>query len=163
MAGPVLYSTNPWITHEIVMKYRGGRYFVWCSEFYDPKAAPAGSAEALIAPSSSPKGIYDTLQDDCHREDTHSALISRYKKAFKRLATGWLADGSISKEQHDEIVATVTSKSWKIWRPVLFVIPKDPIKAANRLIEVKHKNRAAYGPELQIHDLAPHEFDLIER
>jgi hypothetical protein len=161
VAGPVLHSTNSWISHEIAMKYRNGQHFVWCSEYYDPTTAPAGSAAAAIAPSSSPKGIYDALHGDCYREDTHSSLIKGYRKTFKRLAAQWLAEGSIDKPQHDEIAAIVKSQSWKIWRPVLFVIPRALV--AGRVVHVPHARRAAYGPELQITDLMPQEFDLIER
>lgn len=136
---------------------------MWCSEHYDPTSAPAGSAGAAIAPSSSPKGIYDQLHGDCDREDTHSALIKGYSKTFRRLATQWLSTSEITKDQHDEIVSAITSKSWKIWRPVLFVIPRHPIESSGRLLTVPHKRRAAYGPELQILDLAAAEFDMIER
>jgi hypothetical protein len=134
VAGPVLYSTNTWISHEIAMRYRGGRHFAWCSEYYDPTTAPTGSAAAAIAPSSSPKGIYDTLHGDCAREDTHSNLIKGYRKTFRRLAARWLADGDLSQTYHDEIVAIVKSQSWKIWRPVLFVIPRDIV--SGRVVEV---------------------------
>lgn len=163
MAGPILYSTNPWIALEVGRKYRGNRYFVWCSEYYDPTTAAAGTAAAAIGPSSSPKGIYDTLADDCRREDTHSALIRGYRKTFTRLAKKWVADGSITPDQASEIVAVLKSPSWRIWRPVLYVIPAQPITSAGRLHNVVHRSRAAYGPELQILDLQAHEFDAIER
>ncbi len=159
MAGPVLYSTNSWIAHEFATRYRGGSHFVWCSEHYDPHSAPAGSAAAAIAPSSSPKGIYDTLRGDCDREDRHSSLIRGYRKTFLRLAKTWLADKSISKQQYDEIVSTVKSNSWRIWRPVLFVIPEEPVRS--RIVHVAHPGRAGYGPEMQIHDLKSTEFDVI--
>lgn len=163
MAGPVLYSANPWVAHEISMRYLDGKHFVWCSEYYDPSTAPPGSAQSAIAPSSSPKGIYDALHGDCYREDRHSSLIKRYKGTFCRLAKNWLADSLITAEQHNEIVSTVRSPSWRIWRPVLYVIPKAPIEAADRLKSVANKHRAAYGPELQIVDLMQQEFDIIER
>lgn len=162
MAGPVLYSTNPWVAHEIGRRYRNSTFFVWCSEYFDPTFAPPGSAQAAVAPSSSPRGIYDTLFDDVAREDTHSALIKGYRKTFKRLAAEWVADGSITPAQQSEIVATVTSKSWKIWRPVLYVIGRGQVLPADRIKHVPHRARAAYGPEMQIHDLKPSEFDLIE-
>lgn len=162
MAGPVLYSTNPWFAHDIAMRYRGGKHFVWCSEFFDPTAAPAGSAATAIAPSSSPSGIYSTLKNDCEREDRHSALIKGYRKTFRRLANEWWADGSITKEQHDEIDSVAKTTSWRIWRPQLYVIPRHPIESTSRLKSVCHRHRAAYGPELQILDLAQHEFDIIE-
>ena len=162
MAGLILYSTNPWIAHDISKKYLNGKHFVWCSGYFDPKMAPHGSAESAVAPSSSPKGIFETLKDDCEREDDHSQLIYGYKKTFSRLAKVWLADGTINKEQFDEIITTVRSKSWKIWRPVLYLIPKENISASGRLISVPRQKRASIGTELQICDLAVNEFDFIE-
>ena len=43
----------------------------------------------------------------------------------------------------------------------MYIIPKDPILSAGRLISVPYGARAAYGPEMQILDLMPHEFDII--
>ena len=163
MAGPIYYSTNPWISYDLVNKYRSGIHVVWCSEYFDPSTAPSGSAAAAIAPSSSPKGIFDTLQSDCAREDSHSALISRYRKTFRRLATDWYADGSITDPQREEIIAVTKSNSWRIWRPVLYVIPNENLIAAGRVISVPRAGRAAYGPEFQILDLKTNEFDMIER
>lgn len=163
MTGPVLYSTNPWYAAEVARKYRQDRHFVWCSEFYNPSAASAASAASAIAPSSSPKGIYDALHMDVEKEERHSALIGRYKRTFRRLAKIWLADGSLTKAQHDEITAVVGTQSWKIWAPVLYVIPREPIVATNRLSAVPHGTRAGYGPEFQIVDLLSHEFDMIVR
>jgi hypothetical protein len=163
LAGPILYSTNPWIIHDIVSRYRNGEYYVWCSEHYNPAGSAApGSSDAAIAPSSSPKGIYDQLWADCDGEDTHSNLIKGYTRTIKRLTAGWVADGSMTSGQSKEIVTIVKSKSWKIWRPVLFVIPKNSIDPA-RINAVPRNNRAAHGPEFQIFDLKANEFDLIER
>ena len=162
VAGPLLYSTNCWFAHQVATLYRQGTHFVWCSEYFDPATAPPGSAASAIAPSSSPRGIYDALHGDCAREDSHSSLINGYRKKFRALAAQWLSAEEITKTQHDEIVAAVKSPSWKIWWPVLFVIPRQTIESADRLIQVSRKQRAAYGPELQIVDLRPHEFDMIE-
>lgn len=162
MAGPILYSTNPWLSHVFAEKHLNGKHFIWCSEYFDPKMAPHGSAESAIAPSSSPKGILETLRDDCKREDSHSALIKGYRKTFRRLAKTWYANSIINKDAHDDIMATVNSHSWSIWRPILYIIPRENIENAGRLITVPHKQRAAFGPELQIHDLTVSEFDFIE-
>jgi hypothetical protein len=162
MSGPILYSTNPWIAHEFAVKYLGGKHFAWCSECYDPIFAPPGSAGASVAPSSSPHGIFQALKHDCEREDKHSDLIKRYRKTFKRLAADWLSTSRISQDQYDEIIAVTKGPSWRIWRPVLYVIPREPIEAAGRLNSVPYKDRAGYGPELQITDLDPSEFDLLE-
>ena len=161
MSGSVVYSTNPRIAHDISMKYRRGDHFVWCSEHYDPTTAPGGSTAAAIAPSSSPKGIFDILKAECDREERHSFLIKGYRKTFRRLAADWLADGSIQREQYDEIVATVNATSWLIWRPQLYVIPRQPIVETGRLEAVPHRSRAGYGPEFLIKDLQPDEFDII--
>ena len=144
------------------MKYRRGVHFVWCSEHYDPATAPPSSPAAAIAPSASPKGIFDTLRNDCEREERHSVLIKNYRRTFCRLAAQWLAASEITQDEHDEIVTTVKAQSWRIWKPQLYVIPRHPIESAGRLIVVPYRERAAYGPELQIRDLAPNEFDIIE-
>lgn len=49
----------------------------------------------------------------------------------------------------------------RIWKPVLYVIPKAGIDPS-RIIEVKRADRAGYGPEYQILDLQPHEFDIVD-
>src|SRR5713226_5205567 len=161
MASVNLYSTNPFFAHEFAVNYRHDLHWVWCSEFYDPTTAAGASAAAAIAPSSSPRELFDQLKKDCDREDTHSHLIKHYRRTFRRLAAQLLAAGEINRAEHDEIVTTVKSHSWKIWRPQLYVIPRAPIEAANRLIRVPRKDRAAYGPELRIEDLRTAEFDMI--
>ena len=161
MAGPIIYSTNPRVAHDIATRYRNDVHFVWCSEYYDPTTATPGTAGAAIAPSSSPKVIFDTLTRECDQEERHSAIIKGYRKTFRRLAAEWLADGSITQEWHDEIVATVNATSWIIWRPQIYVIPREPIESAGRLISVSHRARAGYGPELKIEALLSHEFDII--
>lgn len=162
MAGPILYSTNPWLSHEIATKYRKGVHFAWVCEYFDIATAPPGSAASAIAPSSNPRAIYDQLWHDCDKEDTHSDLIKRYRRTFRRLAAEWVADGSITEQQKKEIIATVNSRSWKIWRPTLYAISKSVIVPVDRIKVVEHEKRAAYGPEMQIRDLMTEEFDIIE-
>jgi hypothetical protein len=50
---------------------------------------------------------------------------------------------------------------WKIWRPLLYVIPRAPIEAAGRLQLVPIGRRATYGLEYRIVDLMPEEFDIL--
>ena len=122
MDGGIFCSTNPWFATEIANKYRGGLHFAWVC--FDSSKAAAGSAAALIAPSSNPKRIYETLYEDCRSEDRHSALIRGYKQKFRRLARQWAGENSISENQYGEIIATVNSTSFRIWRPILYVIPR---------------------------------------
>jgi hypothetical protein len=162
MPGPVLYSTNPWFATDIAMRYRGGTHFAWCCECFDIEKAQPGTAAAAIAPSSNPRGIYDQLRKDWKGEDWHSALLKNYRKTFKRLARDWLGAGDITRDQHDEILASLRPGSWRIWRPVLYVIPREPIETAGRLHFIARRDRAGYGPEMQVTDLARAEFDIIE-
>jgi hypothetical protein len=162
MPGPVLYSANPWFAAEIADKYRGGIYFAWVCECFDVAAVASGSAAAMIAPTSSPRRIYRNLYEEWKAQDEHSSAIKQYKKTFTRLAKTWFANGEISVNQRDEIIASVRAHSWRIWKPVLYVIPRAPIEAADRLILVPRSGRAGYGDEQQIIDLRRSEFDIIE-
>jgi hypothetical protein len=161
MAGPVLYSANPWFSTEVAKKYRGGNHFAWVCEFFDSALAPAESAGALIAPSSNPRKIYDDLLQDWKAQDEHSRIIRDHVKTFTRLGRQWRADGELGEDQYDELVASVRGRSWRIWKPVLYVIPKQGIAAA-RIREVPRSDRAGYGPEFQIVDLQSHEFDIVD-
>jgi hypothetical protein len=162
MAGPILYSTNPWIAWDVSSRYREGQHVIWCSEFYDPRTASFGSASAAIAPNSSPAGIYGALKTDCENEERNSSLIRQYRKTFTRLAAVWLASGEITQEISDEIVTTVRAPSWRIWRPVLYIIPRQVLDTSSRVVPVEARNRSGYGPEWRIFDLMPNEFDVIE-
>lgn len=162
MAGLILYSANPWFASEIATKYLGGKHFAWVSDYFDTeKEAPAGSSGHLIAPSSNPRKIYEDLLHEYRAQEEHSRIIRDHRKTFRRLAKQWLADGTIVQAQYEEIVASVSAHSWRIWKPVLYVIPRSNI-APNRVIEVQRKERAGYGPEKQIADLQTNEFDIID-
>lgn len=156
------YSANPWFATEIAKRYLGGRHFAWVSDFFDTeREAPAGSSGHLIAPSSNPRKIYADLLHECRAQEEHSRIIRDHRKTFERLGKNWLADCTITKAQYDEIVASVRAKSWRIWQPVLYVIPRANI-ADHRVKEVQRKDRAGYGPERQIVDLQLTEFDVID-
>ena len=161
MAGPILYSANPWFATEIARKYRKGNHFAWVCEFFDSTDAATGSAGALIAPSSNPRKIYDDLLQEYMAQEEHSRIIKDHRRKFERLAKQWYSVGELTKDQLDEIVASVRAPSWRIWKPVLYVIPRQGI-AAGRIKEVPRPDRAGYGPEFQIVDLQSDEFDIVD-
>jgi hypothetical protein len=161
MPGACLYSANPWFATEIATRYRGGRFFAWVCEYFDTAHAPSGSAGALIAPNSNPRKIYEDLLNEYRAEEEHSRVIRDHKKTFARLAKKWLTASEITQDQYDEIVASVRARSWRIWKPVLYVIPQAGI-GPSRIIEVKRSDRGGYGPEYQILDLQRHEFDIVD-
>lgn len=161
MANAILYSANPWFATEVASKYRGGNHFAWVCEYFDIDHAPPGSPGALVAPSSNPRKIYDDLLQECNAEEGHSRIIRDHKKTFRRLGKQWLGAGEINQDQFEEIIASVNATSWKIWRPVLYVIPRAAIDP-NRIETVQRKDRAAYGPEFQIVNLRREEFDVVD-
>src|SRR5215469_4343510 len=123
MPGICLYSANPWFATEVANRYRGGKHFAWVCEYFDTAHAPSGSAGALIAPSSNPRRIYEDLLSEYKAEEEHSRVIREHRKTFIRLAKQWFADNEITREQSEEIIASVRARSWRIWKPVLYVIP----------------------------------------
>lgn len=152
MGNNFLYSTNPAISHEIAEEYLNNKHYVWCADDFEP----------LGAPSSSPKEIYRNLLKDCDGEDTHSFLISNYKKTFRRLVSTWYSSNIITQLDKDDILATVNSASWRIWRPQLYIINKSKILPANRIHLVPTSQRAARGEEWKILDLDSSEFEILE-
>jgi hypothetical protein len=162
MAGPVLYSTNPFISFDIGCKYRGNKHVVWCSEVFDPTTQATLTAGSMVAPTSSPLAIARALAAEVRNEERHSTNFKRFKQTFKRLATSWEADGSITAAQASEIRSMVTQQSYRIWRPLVFVIPRANIEASGRLINVEPTKRAGHGPEYRIFDLDTAEFDVLE-
>jgi hypothetical protein len=162
VSGMAFYSANPWFAGEIARKYLGGRHFAWVSDFFDTeREAPAGSSGQLIAPSSNPRKIYADLLHECRAQEEHSRIIRDHRKTFERLGKNWMADGTITRAQYDEIIASVRAPSWRIWQPILYVIPKINIMS-DRVVEVQRKDRAGYGPEKQIIDLEASEFDALD-
>jgi hypothetical protein len=158
MAGLVRYSANPWFATDVAKRYRSGRYFAWICEYFDSEREAPG---AMIAPSSNPRKIYEDLLHDYQHQEEHSRIIKDHKRTFRRLAKTWRAAGEISQDQFDEIIASIDANSWRIWKPVLYVIPVDRIDL-KRIRAVPRPDRAGYGPEYQIVDLEAHEFDIID-
>ena len=162
MAGPILYSTNPSYAYDVGMRYRGGKFFVWCGEEFDSRHVARASGASLVAASSDPRTIYEQLAHAVTSEDHHDSRIKGYRRTFKRLAAEWASNGLITAAQRAEIEAVVKMQSWTIWRPLLYVIPRAPIESRGGLVTVAPGRRAAAGIELQIMDLDHSEFDKIE-
>jgi hypothetical protein len=158
---PVLYSTNPALKLLIQREYRGDLHYVWCSEFFDSRAAPSFSLATLIGRSSNPADIYKELtQDVSPAFDRHSAKITQIKGSLTALASEWFRDGAISEMARDEIIYLLNHAGPHEWRPLLYVIPRTAV--ASRMKEVPPAQRSGFGREWIVEDLAPGEFDVIE-
>lgn len=156
----VLYSANPRIKLLIQERFRNDLHYVWCAEQFDSSKASAYSSAALTAPSSDPKKIYDGLYDDCARSDRHSAKIKDMRSSLTALAAEWSSTGECSTEQAQEIVFLVNQESYELWKPLLYVIPRQAVEAKLQLVPVDR--RASAGLEYIIPNLARHEFDIME-
>jgi hypothetical protein len=162
MAGPVLYSTNPWFTEFVCDEYHGGRYgLLWCSEFFDPASHGRHSIASRVAPSSSPRTLYYDVLNAVQTSDNGNRKLEDYRKTFTRLASDWLSKGALPQFHHDEIIALVGRYPFTIWEPRRVVIPREPLEASGRLQPVPADKRAGVGMEYQAFDLLRAEFDII--
>jgi hypothetical protein len=162
LAGPILYSTNPFISLDICRVFRNDFHRVWCSEVFDPTTLATNTRGAMVAPSSSPCALANSLLAEMEMEDRHSAHRKRYRKVFRRLAATWAADGSLTAAQAQDVRDMVKQVSFRIWKPFVYIIPREPIEAMERLEMVPVSQRAGHGPEFRIADLKGREFDVME-
>jgi hypothetical protein len=159
-AGPVLYSTNPYLKYLIQQKYRGDVHHVWCSEHFAVPAPGVYRASYELPPSSTPADIYRRLKEDVARNDNHSEKIKEQRAGLIARAIEWHALGEIPENQKDEIIYQANLSVGPLWRPIIYVIPYGPV--ASRLRLVPAASRAGFADEFIIADLARNEFDIIE-
>lgn len=160
MPSPLLYSTNVYLKLHIQQCFRGDIHYVWCSEFFDSKTLGRYSPGSLIPPSSNPADIYRQLKSDIERGDQHSSKIAEQKASLTKLAIAWERNGEISPLQRAEIVYMVKNASFNDWRPLVYIIPRQPVDPRVKLVPAN--KRAGLGMEYIIEDLKRSEFDLIE-
>jgi hypothetical protein len=113
-----------------------------------------------VAPSSNPADIYRELRIAVLNKDRHCFKINEQKLSLKNLALKWEANGEIGQLDKAEIVYLVDNASFDDWRPLIYVMPR--IGVQNRMQSVPANNRASFGPEYIVSDLARDEFDIIE-
>lgn len=160
MPPPVLYSVNPYVTYLICDSFRGGTHYVWCSEYFDSKKAPAMSRSSLIPYSSNPADIYRQMKRENDPWDGHSPTVERIAATLIGLTHGWHATGALSDSDRDEVLTLLQQRNPQLWRPLVYVIPRSPVELRMRLVPLAQ--RAGLGPEYIIEDLSSSEFDTIE-
>jgi len=160
MAAGLVYSTNVFLKHHIQRTYRGDVHHVWCSEEFDSAALARYASGAGVPPSSNPVDIYRRLKDAVKRGDTHDEKIEAQKASLASLAVKWAEAGEISESDRVDILYKVNKGPFDYWRPLIYVIPRQPIEA--RLERVSADQCAGLGPEFIVRDLRGNEFDIIE-
>lgn len=142
-------------------KYRGNIHYVWCSESFDSKTLGTYVSGSLVAPTSNPKDIFVDLRKAVDATDKHNAKINEQISSLSARAVKWEASREISTMDKDDIIYMVNEAAYfKHWRPLLYVIPREPVES--RLQPVPAALCASLGNEYIIPDLRRDEFDLIE-
>lgn len=156
----LLYSTNPYIKFLVQKEYAGDVHYVWCSEYFDGAKAPPGTLGAHIGATSDPYQIYLDLRTGMRSTDGHHTKIKQQRAGIVSRARKWLTDGKISATQHAELTGLAKKAPPDFFRPLIYVIPFEPVKARVQLVDVK--KRASFGREFIIPDLHGTEFNTIE-
>jgi hypothetical protein len=161
MPGPFLYSTNPWIKFDIYQRYRGERHWVWCSDFFDSRKYYLHVGAGHMPPSSNPAEIYENLKaSTLERPDFHCPTIARVQLSLKDRTLEWVADGSLTLKDAQDISYQLDHAPITDWRPLLYVIHRASVEA--RLAEVPPDKRAnPTSIEWTLPDVAPNEFDVL--
>lgn len=160
MSSLLLYSVNCYLKYYIQEKYRGGLHYVWVSEYFDSRSLIVPSVGPRIPPTSNPRDIYNELKLAVEEEDDHCYKISEQKSLITARAIEWETASEISTFDMNEIVFMVENGAYKQWRPLIYVIPYEPVRS--RIEPVSRSGRAGLGMEYKMADLKRSEFDIIE-
>jgi|ERR1700730_1238117 len=155
----ILYSCYTWLSYKINEQYYGNRHYVWCTPFLNPNSR--FSRENAVPPTSSPFEIYENLYKEVDRGERHSAKISQNRLGILRGANIQKRNGKINDSAHQDIRSIVKEAQIADFRPLIFVIPFEPV--AKRIVQVAIKDRAhPLSQEFIIEHLERDAFDVIE-
>jgi hypothetical protein len=155
----ILYSCYTWISYQINQSYYGGYHYVWCTRFFNPNSPFC--RENAVPPTSSPFEIYKNLYEEVRRGERHSAKIKQNCVGILRGADIQRRNGTLQESAHRDISSIVSEAQIGDFRPLIFVIPFEPI--SERLKQVSIKDRAhPLSQEFIVERLGRHEFDIIE-
>lgn len=160
MTGPLLYSANPMLKLYVQQHYRDDVHYIWCSEVFDPGAAPRFTNASMVAPSSSPKSICNGLLQAVQQRDRHDAKIQEQRAGFVGRATRWEQEGHLTESQRDEILFLANANDFEYWRPLLYLVPRSLVEDRLELVDIS--KRASAGNEYILSDLKRSEFDVLE-
>lgn len=162
MGQVLLYSVNAFLKQHIQCRYHGDKHYVWCSETYDSAATGAvGTAGTPLPPTSNPAEIYRSLKRDTDAGDTHSYKISEQRASLTRLARMWHKNGTITKDDRDDILYTVKVAGFREWRPIIYIIPRNLVQSRLQIVPIK-KRAHPLAVEYILPDLHRSEFDSVE-
>lgn len=156
----VLYSTNTWLAYMIAETYYNQRHYVWCTPFFDPEQRVR--RDSAVPPSSSPRQLYKSLDDDVNGTDGHSSRIKENRVGLIRGANAKKKQGIINARKKEEICLVVEKATLNDFRPLLYIIPCSPL--VNKLVRTPPVEDKAHplSAEYTIEMLPREHFDVIE-
>jgi hypothetical protein len=161
MPGPFLFSAMPYMKFYIYRTYRNDIHYVWCSEVYDHSSTLVPRTSLPSPPSSDPADICRQVRHAIDRRDRHDHRLTGWKTILITRVAAWEADGSLDPADAQELVFMLNSDDFQIWRPLLYVIHRSAIDPG-RIHSVPPAQRAGFGREFVIEDLAGSEFEPLE-
>lgn len=147
-----LYSVNTFLAYNINEHFYGGIHYVWCSPSYNQKGNP---------PSSNPKDIVYSLNQDLLGGDKHSSKIEQNRTGLLKGVNAKYNSGIINDEKKDELFYIITNAELIYFKPLIYIISKNDVQ--NNLIKVSVEKKANFfSQEYLIEQLKSHQFDIIE-
>lgn len=146
-----LYSVNSYLAYYINEKYYKGTHYVWCAPSFDDENNP---------PSSNPKDIYATYEEDIRKKDKHSMQIEKNKSGILKGAVKMFESWKITQDEKDDIILMINDADITDFTPVLYIIDQ---KLVNKKIKTPSliEKAGKFSDEYQIYDLLTNEFDVI--
>jgi len=134
----VLYSTNTSLAFSITQRYYGGIHYVWAAPYSGSMPIPQDAGNVL-PPTSSPSDIFHNLWEEVQRGDRHSDAIARNKAGILRGISLKEAAGVINHRQAGEINDILNLAQPADFKPLLYVIPYEPIASLVREVPVDQR------------------------
>lgn len=155
----VFYSCCTWLSYQINRLYYNNVHYIWCAPYFDPQSRL--NPDNNVPPTSSPKEIYWNLKKEVESGDRHSAKVAQNRIGIQKGADHKLRSGIITNEQHTEITEMIAAAELHHFRPVLYIIPAEPIQKIIHPVPIKDRAHIL-SEEYIIEQLPRALFDAVE-
>lgn len=158
----ILYSAGTELAYKINETFYNDLHYVWCTNRFGSPSLTEGYNQNPA--SSDPWDIYQDLSrasgENRRLPDHHSVTINRLRIGLKKGTDARLAQGVISKDEHDEIYEIVDAAERQDFSPLIYVIPFEKVQHIIKSVPV-HKRAHPLSDEWVIEELTREFFDLL--
>jgi hypothetical protein len=155
----IYYSCSTWLAYNSCQHYYGQKHYAWCSPYFDTFSKL--SLHNSMPPSSNPRDIYWSLKKDVDNGDMHSAKVRGVRRGILKGAGIKRKAGIITSVEHTEILEIVAGSVLADFRPLMFVIPVQPVAGSFKAVAIKHRANPL-SEEYTIENLSREFFDAFE-